>query len=166
MKRRLVALAFVAILGVAAVGCGGGSTTSEVSGSTLSKAEFAKEVNAICQRRQNEALGKVSQYVEENVVKGQSPAKAANEEGELQVEAIDIIFLPPLEKEMKEVETLGAPPSQQAEVERFVNAYRAAIALIRSREYTPTTVATKFGTEFRQSSELAKELGLTSCMLA
>jgi len=137
---------------------GAGSTNSSSgseSGGSISKAEFVKQANAICTRRQAEALKAVTTYVQQNAGDGKS-------EAQLQAEAIDTQFLPPIQVEIDEIKALGTPSQGSAKVEAFIASFQRAVDVVKKREYDPADVA-RFGNEFRTAGKLAREYGLSAC---
>ena len=133
-----------------ASGCGGGDDDS-----SLSKAEFTKQANAICSKRENEKNEALTKGYENPEKYGiDSKGKKAEEE------LISKLALPPIVTMTEELGELGAPEGQEEKVEAMVRAFDDEVGEI---ETDLKGVLTGEVGEFAEANKLAKELGLDAC---
>jgi len=116
--RLLKAATVVLLLVLVAFGCGGGDD-SAVTTSSLSKAQFIKQANAICEQADEDqfaGMAKVEKEVSGNI------ESQANEE-----EMVISGALPPIQREAEEIAALGAPSGDEEDVEALVVAIEGAV---------------------------------------
>ncbi len=139
----LIALATVG----AGVGCGG-SDARELSTTSMTKAEFADQVEAICSRGRREAL----RY-------------RSVSEGELQGDAliatIQDTLLPSIAEAIEEIYELGAPADEMEQTETLLVAMQRGVDRGEGLE-SPTVE--KIEDLFAPSGRLARKAGLVSCI--
>jgi hypothetical protein len=103
-------------------GCGGG----EDSSTTLTKAEFTKQANAVCASSQKARKAGIDDYSKK--VEEQSNGKpTAAIEREVGQETIDEAIIPSLEDQLQQLEDLGVPAGDEAKVERMLNNLSLAV---------------------------------------
>lgn len=157
MSKTLMAL-FLAVAGLAILvaGCGGGSDSNgstEEGTSSLTKAEFVKQGNAICAKGSKEINEGFEQFVEENgLSKSKAPPKAVQEE------AVETVLIPRIRKEVENIRALG-PPDEEAEA--VLDA--AEEALERGEEEPIQFLKEESTGPFATANKLAREYGLTKC---
>ena len=154
MSKRLVALfAALAVLAlIAGCGSGGGSTTTETT-SSLTKAEFVKQGNAICAKGSKEINEGFEEFVEENgLSKTKAPPKPVQEE------AVETVLIPRISKEIESIRALG-PPDEEAEA--VLDA--AEEALEKGEEDPIQFLKEESSGPFAKANKLAREYGLTKC---
>jgi len=134
---------------------GGASGKSPAPSGGLSKAEFVKRANAICEKRKKQSLAKMGAYVKQHK-RGTGGTNAA-----LIVEAVKAVFLPGVETQVKEIRALGAPPGDEAEVEDFLTALEEGVAGASEASGSPSAA---FGKSFARSAKLAREYGIDGCV--
>ncbi|HET6997147.1 MAG TPA: hypothetical protein VFI03_01030 [Solirubrobacterales bacterium] len=150
----LLALAAAAAV---AVGCGSNAEggDSGLSTSSLSKAEYVKKVDEICELGQRQMIAEFSSYARQqgtpdNLV---DPKLAPG---------IVTVLIPAIKAQNEEIENLGAPAGDASEIEAFLNARRKVVA--RAEKRPPRNIF-KFGDEFRYSpNKLATKYGLKACV--
>lgn len=129
-------------------GCGGDDESS-----SLSKAEFTKEADAICARQEEkknkDLIAAYKKYGEE----GRKGKKA-------QADFILEAALPPIAQMTEELADLGAPSGEEDKVEAMVQALEEEIQNI---EDDPIGTATGKVGDFDKANKLAKELNLKAC---
>lgn len=152
MGKPLIALlAAVAALALIA-GCGGGSDSTE-STSSLTKAEFVKQGNAICAKGNKEINEGFEKFVEENgLSKTKAPSKAVQEE------AVETVLIPRIRKEIESIRALG-PPDEAAEA--VLDA--AEEALEKGEEEPIQFLKEESAGPFAKANKLSREYGLTKC---
>ena len=91
-------------------GCGSGDSAE----ASLTKEQYQKKANLICNDASNEQLELASKYLAKH---------PGAEEADLVVPA----GIPPLEKELEELKALGVPEGFELEVEAFIEAYEAGL---------------------------------------
>lgn len=153
MSKRLVAL-FAALVALALIvaGCGSGGGSTE-STSSLTKAEFVKQGNAICAKGSEEINEGFEEFVKENgLSKTKAPSKAVQEE------AVETVVIPRVSKELESIRALG-PPDEEAEA-----VLDAAEEALEKGEEDPTAMLKQENAgPFAKANKLAREYGLTKC---
>jgi hypothetical protein len=143
-----VALALAAF----AVGCGNGG---ETTAAPLTKAQFIKQADAICTRGQQRFQELFDGYMRQTP----NPTPAPERTLAQWTEIVETAFAPALEREIDELRALTAPRAD----ERQVNAILAAVEDgLRGVEKDPSVEADA-EEQFRKSTRLADEYGLTVC---
>jgi hypothetical protein len=151
-KRLIALLAALAALALVVAGCGGGSSSTE-STSSLTKAEFVKQGNAICAKSSKEINEGFEEFVEENgLSKTKAPPKAVQEE------AVETVLIPRIHKEVEGIRALG-PPDEEAEA--VLDA--AEEALEKGEEDPILFMKEESSGSFAKADKLAHEYGLTKC---
>lgn len=168
--KRAIVIGF-GVLALAGSGCGAGSggdaggggaggaalSSSEVAESvttaSISKAAFVKQADAICEKREKQIQADFLVYAKEN--------KDVKEPTEADYTAlIDAVLAPNIEKEVEEIEQLGAPAGDEDEVGEIL---AARIEGLNHVESSPKTVIDSNEDIFAEASKLAKAYGLKSC---
>lgn len=149
-KRLIVLLAGVLSLGLLVAGCGGGSDEEG-----LTKAEFIKQADAICEQA-NEALeGETKDYAEENGIPiDREPSDEVKEE--LVVEVI----VPNVEGQAEEISALGAPSGDEETIDELVEGIETAAGETAD---DPSTVIEGDEAAFAEVNKLASDYGLKVC---
>jgi hypothetical protein len=111
-------LALVALI----AGCGGSgsSTTSTTSEAPLTKAEFIRKGDAICQTGNEASTTEIEQFAKENGF-GSEPTKAQFEE------VVTEVLAPNLEHQADELDALVPPAKDKAEIEAIIASLRETI---------------------------------------
>ena len=154
-KASLVVLALVALATIVA-GCGGGddSETTETSETTeaLTRVEFIKQADAICDEANEQSETEAEEFAEEN---GFELEKASDEELE---EAITEVLVPSLNQQAEDIEALGAPEGDEERVEEILTSLEGAASEI---EDEPSRAFE--GEPLEESSRLAEDYGFKVC---
>lgn len=109
----LSAIAVLVALAALVAGCGGGDETTDET-VTLTKAEFIKQGDAICKEANEENETEAEEFAEENDF---TLEKASEEQLE---EAVAEVLGPSLNKQVEELDALGAPKGDEEQVEEIV----------------------------------------------
>lgn len=151
-KRFIALLAALAALALIVAGCGGGSDSTE-STSSLTKAEFVKQGNAICAKGSEEINEGFEEFVKERgLSKTKAPPKAVQEE------AVETVLIPRIRKEIESIRALG-PPDEEAEA-----VLDAAEGALEKGEEEPIQFLKEENTgPFAKANKLSREYGLTKC---
>lgn len=152
-KALVAALAAFAAIAMIAAGCGGGGDSSSES-SSLTKAEFLKQGNAVCAKGNKEIQEGFEEFEEENGLQNKQPTKAQL------TEVIETVVLPGVRSQVEGVEALGAPSGEEAEVEAVTD---AASEALEKGEEDPAALASEKADPFAEANELANEYGLVKC---
>lgn len=128
---------------IVAAGCGSDSST----GASITKAQFVKKANDICEETEGEKLKLATEYLKKN---------PGTEEVDLVVPAA----VPPLEKQVREIEALPAPEGDEAKVEAYLDAVKAGI---KDTEANPEDALAAKSNPFVKANSLAADYGLTVC---
>jgi hypothetical protein len=144
-------LLLVGALAIAALvaGCGGGndsSSSTTVATSSLSKAQFVKKANAICEQGRTKFVNYLSKEV-------------------ALPEAIVDVVAPTLEEVTSEIRELGAPKGGESQVEAFLaSMQRGTEEMVAKRE--TAKVLSDIEPPFEESAKLAAKYGLDHCTYA
>lgn len=142
----------IVVLGALVSGCGGGGSDSS---SSLTKAEYVKQADAICAERKKEWNAALASY--------RKKAEAKNAVGNTKVEkelaedVLEGLMLPALEKQLESFEELGAPKGKEKQAEKMVKNLSKEVNSIK----TPTDVIEGGFADFEEEAE---DLGV-SCPL-
>jgi hypothetical protein len=148
----------VAVLAVG--GCGGSDDSSSgaengsvitVSSGSLSKADFVRQADAICKEARRQYDDSFNEFAKTHKLGG-SP-------GEWVGEVVDTILIPTYEKQIDQINALGAPSGDEKEVSSFLNALQKRLD---SMHKTPTELGESL-TPFEKPAALAKAYGLAGC---
>jgi hypothetical protein len=149
MHRRLIVALPMAVLllaGLVVAGCGSSSSsTSTETTVALTKAEYAKQGNAIC-----EAGNKKAET--ESKALGNNPSKAEFEKFVSETE------VPNIQQQINGVATLKAPAAYEATAKELITTAQATLNKLKA---DPGLIAK--GGLFASTNKLAKEVGLTAC---
>lgn len=161
MSKRLIALLFGALAIALIAGCGGGDDTSSTGGdssesaSSLTKAEFIKQADAICEESNESVSAEAEEFAEENGIDIEKPTTAEQEE------VVSGVVAPAIREQAEKIDELGAPSGDEDEVAEIVEAVESGAD---EAEATPEViVAGKGGGPFEEAAELANAFGLKVC---
>lgn len=93
---------------------GSGSDSSEVTTSSLDKAEYVEQANAICRQNTEDRFAALTAYGEENP----NAADEANIK-----DAVNAVILPSMEDLADEIRQLGVPAEGEQQVERIIASF-------------------------------------------
>lgn len=153
MSKRLVPLfAVLSVLALIVAGCGSSGSSTDTT-SSLTKAAFVKQGNAICAKGNEEINEGFEEFVEERgLSKTKAPSKAVQEE------AVEAVLIPRIQKELESIRALG-PPDEEAEA-----VLDAAEEALEKGEEDPILFLKEESTgPFAKANKLAREYGLTKC---
>lgn len=160
MSKRLFA-AFFGVLAIAVIGAGCGSSDSGSSGgdtssaTALTKPEFIKAADAVCEEANESINGEAEEFAKENGVDTKNPTT------EQQEEVVSQVVAPALRDQAEKIDALGAPSGEEEAVEEIVTAVEAGAD---EAENDPgTLIEGKGATPFKEAQKLAKEFGLKVC---
>jgi len=143
-----VALAVLVIFS----GCGGSDEESTstaavtVKASSITKAQFVKQANAICAK----GTSRIAKIVQKAIV------------GEAGIEPVEKAAVPMVNQFVDEITALGAPEGDEAKVEELLSALQEEADEV---EQTPSSSMEEFAKRFKKSGNLARSYGLTACAL-
>ena len=147
-KGAFPALLAILIAMLAIAGCGGGDDTS-----SLTKAEFTKQANAGCKEHTKERE-KLFKEVSATI----DPSEVTRKDQEM---LISDVLLPPYEKDIENIQSLGAPEGDEQQVEDIVKAMEKSVENVEAKPL----VALRDTSQFAEANELAKKYGLDDCAL-
>lgn len=149
MLSKWVTGAFISIfLAGLAIGCGSSS-----SGEGVSKKQFAKQADAICEK----ANEKQEQLLESELRKLAGKGSLSNSEKEHIVNSAGI---PPLEEEATKLDELPAPSGEEEKVEGIIAAIEDGTAQV---EKEPAAFAEGESSAFAEAEKLASKFGMKVC---
>lgn len=152
-KALVLALAAFAAIAMIVAGCGGGGDSTTDS-SSLTKAEFLKQGNAVCAKGNKEIEEGFEEFEQENGLQNKQPTKAQL------TEAIETVVLPAVRDQVEGIEALGAPSGEEAKVEAITDAAGEAV---EEGEEDPASLSSEKADPFAEANELANEYGLVKC---
>jgi hypothetical protein len=152
-KPLVLALAAFAAITMIAAGCGGGGDSTTDS-SSLTKAEFLKQGNAVCAKGNKEIEEGFKDFEKENGLQNKQPTEAQL------TEAIETIVLPAVRDQVDGIEALGAPSGEEEKVESITD---AASEAVDEGEDDPASLTSEKADPFAKANELANEYGLVKC---
>lgn len=158
IQRTSVLLLVAAILGAIVMGCGddsssGSSDDGTVETSSMTKAEFIKKANTICEKGSERFALLTSVYLK----KHSSDPKTENEIG---ADTLHKAILPEVEVMNEEIEELGAPAGDEEQIEAYLAAQRRSVESLEER----TSVSlNNLDPAFRKPGDLARRYGIASC---
>ena len=115
MSKRLFAFACVLAMAAVAAGCGSSDdSTSETTAAALTKAEFIKQGDAICEKGNKTIEGEADDFAEENDVDTSDPTR------EQQEEVIVDVVAPGVRAQAEGIADLGAPSGDEEKIDEIV----------------------------------------------
>lgn len=155
-------LAIASLLLVA--GCGGGSDDDSANGSaeitvetsSLSKVEFIKRADAICQKGRDQFDREFEAFTTANKEELAEAENASEWVGGI----VNGILLPNYEARIDELTALGAPEGDQKEVEVFLNAFQDRLNEMSEK---PTELS-RTVRPFKSVEKAARDYGLNGCV--
>ena len=159
-KRVLTALLGAFVVALLAAGCGGGGDDSSSGGgedtgssSSLSKAEFIKQADEICEQGNESIEGEANGFAKENGIDTENPTKAEQEE------VIEQVVGPAIKREAEEISDLGVPESDQEAAENVLAAVGRGAGEL---EEDPAAVL-EGENPLAEAGKLAKAFGFKTC---
>jgi hypothetical protein len=150
---RLLPIPILALVATALLTAGCGSSDD----STLSRAEFLKQADAICWETHNRSYDGIQAYIEKHPDDfSGSPASARVSLGN----GILVATVPALEQGANELEALAAPEGESQKVEKFIAATEKAN---RTAEENPHSEEVTSAAVYRDSNKLAREYDFGRC---
>lgn len=144
----LVVVAVLAAALLAFVGCGGDDETT-----ALTKAEFTKQANAGCKEHQKER-----EELFKKVTNELDPSEVTRADQE---RLISEVLLPPFEKDIENLKSLGAPAGDEQRVEAIIEAMEKAIDKVEAKPL----VALRTNSQFSEARAAAVKYGLDDCAI-
>lgn len=154
MKRGFIAM-LAGTLAVAALvgGCGSGDEAT----ASLTKAQFVKKANAICdkaERRIQSELGELLKQYKDNLPTTEAANVAA------QAAVAETVVLPARRQQTEEITDLGAPSGEEDRIDAIVASLEAALEDI---EADPAKAAEISASTFGEAWEKTRTYGLYNC---
>jgi len=154
VSKLLTAAAAAAVLAALVAGCGGGDETTDAS-VTLTKVEFVKQGDAICQAGNKEIEEGFEEFAKENdLPENKEPSK---EQG---VELVETVLLPSIEQQGEELRELGAPEGDEEQIDEMLTALEDAVA---EGEDEPEILFEGKTDPFGKPNQLAEDYGFKVC---
>jgi hypothetical protein len=155
-KPFIALLAAFAAISMIAAGCGSSDdSTDSTSSSSLTKAEFLKQGNAICAKGEKELNEEFEKFAEEeNLSENKQPTKAQL------TKATEEVFLPIIKEQVEGIRELGAPSGEEEQVDEVVTAAEEAL---EEGEEDPASLVNEKEDPFAEANKLATDYGLVKC---
>lgn len=140
--------------GLVWAGCGGSSdSSSEVTASSLSKAQFIKQADAACKKGEEEVQSDFKAFASEN-------ENLANPTEDQFSELIETVLVANVEQELEDIRALGAPSGDEEKVEAILAAREEGV---EEAEAQPKRAVESSLAGFEKANGLAKAYGLEAC---
>jgi len=150
-----IAAGIIAML-LLATGCGSSSDPEvTVQTGSLSKAEFVKKADAICEAARSEFIAKYIPFLKAH----ESSLGDKQKEKELLSEMLETLLAPNVEGQVTRISTLGAPKAYAPEVTPFLNELEKRLDEGRDDPFGLT--ATPF--PFKKAENIAAKAGMKGC---
>lgn len=149
-KIRLFALALSLMLAtlvaaIGATGCGGDSEED-----TQPKAQYIKQADAVCGKTEGRQNALVKEVLKEPKIKNERKAFTRT---------VEIAGIPPLQKQVEELEDLAPPEPGAEEAEAFLTEFKNALGEV---EEDPPSIS-EAPNPFEKAEKMAKEFGFKVC---
>lgn len=146
------------LLGATLGGCGGGSggDTVTVQTGTLSKAEFIKRADSICEAARAKFNREFVAFLKANK-STLSSSKASQEDSLAQI--VETTLLPNYERVVTKIGALGAPKADEREVALFLNALNDRLGELEENPNEASAAANPFP----KAEKHARAYGLNGC---
>jgi hypothetical protein len=154
LSKRLIAV-LIGVLAIAALaaGCGSSGDSTETT-AALSKAEFIKQGDAICEKGSKQIEGEAEEFAEENNIDTSKPTEKQQEE------VIATVVAPALRNQADELSELGAPEGEEGKAAAILDALEAGAEEL---EDDPGTLLEKGADPLGKANELATKFGFKAC---
>jgi hypothetical protein len=154
-KRFIVLFAAAVALVAFAAGCGSSSDDSSDSTTALTKAEFVKQGDAICEKGSEQIEDEAEAFAEDNDVDTDNPTDEQREE------VIETVVAPSLRTQADELSELGAPSGEEEKVTAILDALEGGADELAS---DPASLLEGKGPgPLDEANELANEFGFKTC---
>ena len=154
-KRLIVLLAGIVAAAALVAGCGSSDDSSTDSTTALTKAEFIKQGDAICEKGSKQIEEEAEAFADDNNVDTEKPTN------EQQEEVIETVVGPSLQTQADELGELGAPRGEEAKVTAMLDALEEGAEELES---DPGVLLGKKGSDpLDEANELANEFGFKAC---
>jgi hypothetical protein len=153
---RRLATVLVALLFLAALAASCGSSSSGSESPSLTKAEFIKQGDAICERGQKEFAGEVEAFTKEKKWNPSITLTSAQQE-----EVIRAVFVPSLQAQADELEKLGVPSGEEGQANAIVEELQSALA---EAEDDPSKLLGPSPGSLATAADLARKFGFKVCL--
>jgi hypothetical protein len=163
-KRFIATLAAALAIVVLVAGCGGGSDSSDSTAAdtggadtsdapALSKAEFIKQGDEICAETGQKLQEGITDFSSEN---GLDEGEPSEEQAE---ELVTEVILPLIQEQAEEIDALGAPKGEEAEVEEIVAGLEEAV----DEGLEDPSIATGSDNPFADVDQRSQDFGFNVC---
>jgi hypothetical protein len=157
VQKQVVSILAGVLLAICVVaGCGSSSSDDAITTTSLSKAEFIKEADAVCTKSGVRLRGDFQAFVSEKEAEG------AGEAGQQDyAELVSTVIAPNIEREIQEIRDLGAPKGDVGSVTSFIEVTEQG--LDRAEANPRLVTGGKAGLVFSAGAEQAKAYGFKVC---
>jgi vacuolar-type H+-ATPase subunit I/STV1 len=150
LSKRVIALLLGVFALVLVAGCG--SDDGEAGEETLTKVEFIKQGDEICEKTEEQSETEAEEFAEENGFNLENASEAELEE------AVAEVLVPTLNQQIEEIDALGAPEGDEETIEELIAALEDGSAAV---EDDPGIVFN--GKPLKEASQIADEYGFEVC---
>ncbi len=159
LRQLSAALALTVVAAVGLWGCGGSGDPSDsstaISTSELSKAQFVKRAEAICVQESTPILPALYKYSEAH------PASSKKGDEKAFSDGLRKIIPPAIQAMADEIRKIGAPSGDEEKIEAFLAALEKDGSAIAN---DPAMASSEeLDSKFRRSGKLASEYGIAGC---
>jgi hypothetical protein len=143
--RRAAALPIAAL--AISFGFGGCGSSGEQADATLTKAQFRKQADVICNKASNDQAELGSKYL-------------IAHPNATEADLIEPAVLPPLEAQLRKLRDLPAPSGYEAQIQSFLKALEEAL---EGAKENPQSLLAKSGSPFDRPNQLGEKYQLGDC---
>lgn len=154
MNKGLIA-ALLGVVAIAVVVAGCGSSSSDDSTASLTKAQFISQANAICKKGNAEVESEFEDFAKKNGIEGNKEPTTAQE-----VELAETILTPNVKSQSEELRALGAPSGDEDEITAMLDSLDQGV---EEAEADPEALIEGKAEPFKDASQKAQKYGLTAC---
>jgi hypothetical protein len=112
----------VGSLAVALLGVGCGDEDESTASSNVTKAQFVKNVNAVCKKTQEDRFNEIGAYDQKTLAKGEKPESGPN-----LLKKMEDVLLPSMNKQLEELKALDVPEASAAKYEKMLQSLEGGI---------------------------------------
>lgn len=153
--RSMIFLCLAIAIAAAAVGCGGSDEdSSAASDSPLTKTEFIKQAEEVCNQARGNLSGAFTAYLKKH-------ENSSLSKEEVFADMMQTVLLPTIEKGIEGLEELEPPPADKARIEAFLVAQQKGVDSMRNlKRLSEGPDGEKY---LEPASTLARAYGIRAC---
>lgn len=154
IEKRVFGVLVVLVLAVlVGAGCGG-DDGDELTTVSLSKAQYIKQADEICQENYEDRTSQLIKYARKAKARETEFSRAEQEE------IVSTVILPTFVKDVEGLTQLGVPEGEEEPVEEILTTFEATVQRV---EANPGSILAGASRQFGELEKLAGQFGLERC---